>query len=412
MLGSSDGPFIKTGFSNQSVLLCNYLASKGHEVHYFDHTRVGQTIMPGTELEDGTKFNFKIYGNGTRPYFSDILQTRLKEIKPDFFGVLLDTFMLMDSGFLNQDLSPARSGIWFPSDGGAGLPVYPGRDCSNILRKVNLPVAMSKFGQAQARELHGLNTEYIPHGVDIDLFKRDEQKRNLLRKQWGLDDKFVIGAVFRNQPRKMSDRMFKIMSLVKDRIPNAVLFCHCDPLDPASYFDMGEMIKRYNLQNRIAFSGMNYHKGWDYRKMPDIYQVMDMKLDTTSGEGFGITIAEAMAMEIPQLITDYTTTQELIKDNNCGEGIKLSGTEQVNMFESGQRDYDKRMMNGTIIGSWHVERGIADIYDGAEKIVKLYKDESLRREYGKNGRKAAEKDYNFEVVGKQWENAIKRVVNQ
>lgn len=110
----SDGPQLCTGFSDQSKRLMNYLASKGHEVHYFDHTRAGQTFMPGLTMEDGTKFNFKIYGNGMRPYFQDILQNRLREIKPDFFGVLLDTFMGMDSGFLNQDLSPARTGWWFP----------------------------------------------------------------------------------------------------------------------------------------------------------------------------------------------------------------------------------------------------------------------------------------------------------
>lgn len=388
----------------------NYLASKGHEIHYFDHCRTGQTIMPGAELEDGTKFNFKIYGNGARPYFQDILQTRLREIKPDFFGVLLDTFMLMDSGFLQQDLSPARTGIWFPSDGGSNLPMNPGRDCSLILRKVNMPVAMSKFAQAQTKQIHGIDCDYIPHGVDVDLFKPDENKRNLLRAQMGLTDKFVIGAVFRNQPRKMSDRMFKIMAIVKDKIPNAVMFCHCDPMDPAAYFDMGEMIRKFKLQNRVIFSGMSWNKGFDYRKMPDIYQVMDMKLDTTSGEGFGITIIESMAMEIPQLVTDFTTTQELIIDNNCGEGIKLSGTEHVNMFESGQSNYDMRMMNGTILGSWHVERGIADVYDGAEKIVKFYNNPELRKQYGKNGRIAVLRDYDFErVVAPAWEERIKRL---
>jgi len=276
---------------------------------------------------------------------------------------------------------------------------------------VNLPIAMSRFAQKQVKDYYGLDTGYIPHGIDPNHFVRySDEKREELKRQMGLNGKFVIGAVFRNQPRKFSDRLFKIMYLIKDQIPNAVLFCHCDPYDPASYFDMIRYIQFYKLQNRVVFSGMSWHTSFDYKRMPDVYNVMDIKLDVTSGEGFGITIIESASCEVPQLVTDYTTTQELIKDHKCGEGIKLSGCEESDMFND-MTKYDDKMMNGTILGSWHVERGVCDIRDAADKIVKFYKDEALRKEYGKNGRKAVEKFYDFKFVGQAWEDAIKRVVN-
>lgn len=675
----SDGPFLCTGFSDQEKKLANYLANKGHEIHYFDHTRTGQTLMPGTTLEDGTQFNFKIYGNGVKPYFQDILSNRLREIKVDFLHILLDSFMLMDSGFLNQDLSPTKAqSLWVPSDGGAGLPYNPNRDCSMILRKITNPVAMSKFAQMQIKEYYNIDCEYIPHGCffedtkvltnkgwkkikkivkdkkdkiligykynqffpvnilgyhkiklkdnmlllitdkgrtleltkdnpiltgkhsykpsgnfklndkiyipkgidinnessifsrnnrwrrnnksnksnykkriftspinlcnqyksrinklfkiewleniqtwkkqsikkrmlqgknrrkqknifyynpnnslshnkkeairtikrifgikntkklaweiynkrernssfnkeveyeriisiiefepkykyvydlktnsknfiangiivhncDISLFKKyNEEKRNLLRMQWGLSDKFVILACLRNQPRKFGDRLFKAMSLIKNKIPNAIMLMHTDPYDPASYFDMMYYINKFNLQNRIRFTGMSWNKGFDYKKMPDIYNVADIKLDLTSGEGWGLTTTEAMACELPVVITDYTTSEEIVNKHKAGEVVKLSGTEYVDMYQSGQINYDLLKMNGTILGSWHVERGIADIKDASEKVIKLYKDENLRKEYGKNGHKAVESEYDFELVGKKWEDLIKKSVN-
>ena len=45
----------------------------------------------------------------------------------------------------------------------------------------------------------------------------------ILRMKWNLHDKFVIGVVARNQPRKFLDRTLKAMNLIKDKIPNAIM---------------------------------------------------------------------------------------------------------------------------------------------------------------------------------------------
>lgn len=119
-----------------------------------------------------------------------------------------------------------------------------------------------------------------------------------------------------------------------------------------------------------------------------------------------------MACEVPCLVTDYTTTQEIILDNKAGEGIKLSGTEYVDMFKEGQENYDMKKMNGTLTGSWDVERGICDVHDAAEKIIKWYNNPELLREYGKNGRKAVLEHYDFDKnVGEVWEKKILEICN-
>ena len=380
----SDSPFLNTGFSTESLFLLNGLAKKGHECHYQTHGYHGQNLPKGNvKLEDGTPFDFHLYGQGMQPYALDVLQPRIREIKPDWFGVLLDTFMMYPH-YLNMDFAPAKTTWWYPSDGGGGMPL----NCEQILRKVHLPVAMSRFAQKQVWDVHKIKTEYIPHGVFSNKFyKLNDVERINLRLRWGLQDKFVVGCVARNQGRKMLDRLIKIFSVFAPKHQNAMLLMHLDPSDSAAVFDMNQLIIRYGLQNRCIYTGMRYFKGFTYQQMNEVYNLMDVFLLPTSGEGFGVPICEAASCEVPTLVTDYTTTQELVMDDGqSGESIKLAGE---------------------ITGSWNVERGVCDIQDGAEKLEKLYVDEGLRRLYGKNGRTKVLNLYDWHIVINSWEKMLK-----
>lgn len=187
----------------------------------------------------------------------------------------------------------------------------------------------------------------------------------------------------------MLDRSLPVMKLIAEKIPNAVLLMHTDPYDPAAYFDFFKMTQFYNLENRVVFTGMTYTEGFDYKKMNEVYNLFDVFFLGTSGEGFGIPTIEAMSCEIPVLVTDYTTTKELVTDNNCGEAIKISDE---------------------ILGSWHVNRAIMDIKDAADKIIKLYNDPQLREQYGKNGRIAILREYSWPIVAKKWDEVLRRLL--
>ena len=357
------------------------------------------------ELYDGTKCNFKLYGEMQHGYFRNSMSEILKTNMIDRFIILLDTFMLFP-WFMDIDTAPAKTFFWFPTDGGGGLP----KGCENILKKVNVPVSISEFGKKQVKEYHNIDAEHIPHGVNTSLFyKMTEEERFKLRVSYGLQDKFVIGVVARNQPRKHLDRTLKAMVLIKEKIPNAILFLHLDPDDPAQpLWRMRSLIAKFGLENRVVFSGMKAHQGIPDKDMKNIYNVMDCFLLTTSGEGFGIPIIEAMACEVPVVATSYTTTPELVELNKAGFGIKLSGVETLDLFESHSKEYDKNSMNGTITGSWEVERGICDIKDASKLITKLYNNPKLCGVMGKFGRDAVMKKYDFQnVVAPMWDKLLR-----
>ncbi len=388
ILWLSDSVLTVTGYATISWNICNKLAEAGHNVYCIGHNYMGQMIPAGVEVgeKDKIKFKFNILGGSSKPYAQDIIQPTIKKFKIDVFVILLDSFMTYP-WLLNLDFAPAKSIFYYPSDGGGGLPLR----CEDILKKVNCPVAMARYGQRQVKELYGMDTKYIPHAIDTKIFyPMSSWEKEKCKAKYGLQGKFVVGVVQRNQGRKMPDRLIKSFAIFAKDHPDAVLFLHTDPYDVAAPIDITQLITRYKINNRVVFSGMNFFNGFDYKQMNEVYNVMDIFYLTTSGEGFGIPIIEAMACGIPPVVTDYTTTQELlIEDGVCGIPVALSSE---------------------LTGSWNVERGIMSDDAGAKALKRLYDSPELRKQYGEVGIEKVKKLYNWDKVGQEWVDLVEELV--
>ena len=113
----ADSAFIPTGYSNQSFNILNGLTDKyGWETHQFGHDFRGKTILPGLKFEDGHELKFTLHGSDGGAYFQNLIEYKIRELKPDCFMILLDTFMLYP-WLLNKDLSGTKSIFYFPTDG-------------------------------------------------------------------------------------------------------------------------------------------------------------------------------------------------------------------------------------------------------------------------------------------------------
>lgn len=387
------------------------MSDLGWDCHCMMHNYVGQWIKKGNfKFNDDTPINFNMYGIGREPYCKELWRPMIDKVKPDVFGILLDTFFIFPWA-VGFNFAPAKAMFYYPSDGGK-FPI----NCENILKTFPYSVAMSQFGQKQVKELYNLDYQHIPHGTDTKLFyplskEQKLQLRHNYRKEKGIDliDKFVVGVVARNQGRKMLDRTIKSFYLLAKKVPNAVLLLHMDMYDPAGVFDIYKLITELKLNNRVFSTGFRYFDAIDYTKMNELYNLFDCFFLSTSGEGFGIPIIEAMSCGIPVLATDYTTTPEIVQKNDAGMGIKLIGTENLSMHElmhdkgHSLMDIDTMLINGTITGGWNVERGVIDCNDAANKLQHMYDNPDLMVKFSRNARKTAENIYSWDVVIKQWQ---------
>lgn len=347
-----------------------------------------QPLMPPIIFEDNEKINFPIYPGGRMQYAQDRIIPYIRQFRPDIFWILLDSFMIYP--FIpKMDLTPAKFIMYFPSDG----EFFP-LGCEAVLRKSYKPVAMSKFAQKQAKELFNIKTEYIPHGVNTNhYYPLSEKIKKGIKNRYGFKDKFVIGTVARNQGRKMMARTIKVFNKFAKGKNDVVLLLHTDPRDPAAVTNLVELIKRYGISHKCYFTGMSFFHGFTLQQMRELYNAMDVFMLSTSGEGWGIPTIEAMSCEVPVALTNYTTTKEIVIDwKQCGFPIKVQ-TE--------------------LTGSWNVERGLCDIDDFSEKLNILYKDESLRKEFGKTGRQKCLKFYDWDrVIAPSWINLFNEILEE
>lgn len=354
--------------------------------------------MPGLTFEDGLRLDFSLIGNGREAYHRDLMEARIADLKPDIFFILLDTFMLYP-WLTEKNLRPASTGFYYPSDGG-----YFPAGCEHILAHVDQPVAMAKYGRDQVKELFNMDAAYIPHAVDTSLYRplSPEKKRKVRGEmvvkgvsgnlvQGFLVDKYVVGVVARNQGRKMLDRTLRAFkTFCKDK-PDAVLYFHCDPIDAAAPFNMVNLVQRYGLENRVCWSKMAYYENYPLADMNKVYNSMDVFFLSTSGEGFGIPTIEAQACEVPVVVTDYTTTKELVSETGGGIAVPIQTV---------------------ITGTWDVDRGVMDEALAVEALNKMYTDRGLARRMGEKGRAAVLKSYDWDEVINQWDELFERMMSQ
>jgi len=385
LLWFSDGPMTPTGFSNQSRGILDSV-KEDWEIHYLAHNYHGRKTKRMV-LDDGERFDYTIYPGGKQPYARDVFQKVFYDVKPRVLGILLDTFMLYPY-FLDLDFTGAKTLFYFPSDGG-GFPL----DCEKILEKVDVPVAMSKYARDQVADDFGITAEYIPHATDPRLFKPlPENKRMELRRKWGIpEDVFVFGDVARNQPRKNLTATITSFKEFVERNPGepAVLFLHTDVTDVAAHMDLRRLANDLGVGDKVFFTSMNWYDGLPQSRMNEVYNLMDCRVSSTSGEGWGICTIEAMAAGLPQVITDYTTTKEIVLDHDAGVGVPPACE---------------------VVGTWGVKRAFVNDTVFAEKMEEVYFDRSRAKRMGENGRKAVIREYSWKVVGREWQKLLRSLV--
>lgn len=369
----SDSVITPTGFANQTREITKRLCRlPDFDVYHVAWNRQGQATQTQT-LIGGEKLNMTILSGGRQNYAADVLPEYFLKYRPNIFGVLLDTFMLYP-WILNYNFAPAKTFFYFPSDGG-----YFPKNCEQVLLKFNNPVAMSKYAQKQVKDLYNIDAHYIPHATDPTMFYpiTEEQKIQARAKYKIPIDGFVFGDVARNQGRKMLGLTIMAFSEFMKRNPdaNAYLFLHTDFEDAAAHSDLRFLAQRYNVAHRVIGTGLKFFHGVPVSFLNEIYNCMDVRVSTTTGEGFGICTIESMACEIPNVITDYTTTKELLVDHNAGIPAKVAAE---------------------IPGTWDVMRGFVDIHDFAAQMEVLYNSENKRKEMGRNGRQAVQKYYSWD----------------
>lgn len=247
------------------------------------------------------------------------------------------------------------------------------------------PVAMSRYGQRVITEHIGREVPFIYHGVDSETFRPASVAHPLPYKGQRLSTKEACKAALgfpasakivlrtdRHVPRKFYHSLFTAMIPVMAADPDVVLLIHCRPTDEGG--NLLEELARMprNLWPRVKFTGA--HDTW--RGLPTdelvvLINAADVYATTTSGEGFGLTIAEALACEVPVVSTGWAAEVEVVGPG----GILVPPLRDV---------YGDTV---TYHSTYGMDWAVPDWRGFVDPILALLNKPSRRREFGRAGRR-------------------------
>lgn len=146
----------------------------------------------------------------------------------------------------------------------------------------------------------------IPNGIDIDDYKRDEERRVSIRKKLGISDKsFVIGHVGRFSEHKNQQYLIQLLSEMKKRLPNSKLLFVGDGEKKA---EIQQEVKDIGLIDSVIFTG-------SVDDVANYYQAMDAFVFPSLFEGFGYAVLEAQAAGIPCVVSTGVPESAVIGKN-------------------------------------------------------------------------------------------------
>ena len=411
ILVASDSPKSPTGFSGQMKAIVKALADEGHEITY-----MGWQNTDNEQWEhDGVSFDVVTSFNGENPG-SDQIFGRLKY--PEYFEKLNPDVLITlgDAWMVNNIPNFNNRPIWimyFPIDG------HPlNSDIKSTVQKADVAVAMSKYGQAVCLN-ENVQSFYIPHQLDykkLNKFAGKNIKKQLRKEMFpGLDNVVLFGSIARANPRKHHMRLmraFEIFVRENNLTPNDVrLYLHCDPYDAMyntqlnahNYFFV-EFAQTLGINEYIIYpdleGGYNYRNGYPEERLLATMACIDVHVNATGGEGFGVPTIEIMAMGIPNIITDYTTSRELILHKDP------FSTEEEKDFSKHRGMLIKPdvlyMENSGVHKAW------VDVDDFAKAMELYYNDEETRKLHGKNAEEFAKK-YDKHLINKKWVELIEMI---
>lgn len=383
-----------TGFGIVAHELYRRWVHAGHDVHVLAINYRGDPWEEGYRLYPATKYMpTDVYGMGR-------IVELLTKVQPDVVFLLNDLPILGQYFFGNpQDpdglLRAQKTVVYAPIDC-VGLPSSWVRP----LQTATVPVVQSQFGQRVVRDEHGLEVAWLPHGVNRDAYFPVSKKRPLAvvahdhgqalerviqskrdaKALFHYDDRFIVLAINRNSIRKNYGDTFRVFAEFAHDRPDALLYIHAAIVDEGG--NLGELVDRYGLQQQVQFSSaVDTFEGYSTVALNAFYNMADVFLTTSLGEGHGLTAQEALACELPVVAQRFTAFEEVV-----GPGSVLVESERLFTTARG------------------VDLSYPDWRGMVAALERLYKDIGLRERLGRRGRQhVLSETYDWDHIAARFE---------
>jgi len=299
----SDDPRVSTGYSKITANFARQLKSSGHEVLFMGAGPPNLQIpFQPIEWEECRLWVVPGYGHQEHVrYFLDNEKPDaiLANADPRFFDYLFK----MDNEIRRQ-CSLVFYHLWddlpFPD---FNMPAY--NSCDRI-------VCGSKFTYnllIEHSEISDDKVDYVPIGFDPQIYKPlSTQEKIDFRKEFNtwtanrhVNARFIVGVVGRHTERKQLLTIMDTFAKWQEDKDDVLLFIHSPGADNGRSLEYA-LKMRYN-NHKIVFSNAQPNQQSD-ELINKFYNIMDVLVNRSTAEGFGMPIAEAMLAGTPSIAID------------------------------------------------------------------------------------------------------------
>lgn len=168
------------------------------------------------------------------------------------------------------------------------------------------------FGGENQDKFYQLN-----NAIDAEDFRFDLEKRNIIRKELGIEDKLVIGNVGRFHYQKNHPFLIDVFREVYKQQPDAHLLLIGDGADRMS---VEKKVRNLGLSEVVSFLGVR-------EDISDLLQAMDVFLFPSLNEGLSVASIEAQSAGLPCLISDQVPIEckktDLVQQISLGDATTV-----------------------------------------------------------------------------------------
>ncbi|HLD69460.1 MAG TPA: glycosyltransferase family 4 protein, partial [Candidatus Omnitrophota bacterium] len=231
-------------------------------------------------------------------------------------------------------------------------------------------VALSHVEKAahETTGVKGHKITVIPNGIDLTQFKTPIMTNAFRMLREKLKGKFVIGNIARLDPIKGQKDLIEAMSIILSEVPNAVLVIFGEG-GLKDYLE--KLIRSKKLQKKVLLFGKI-----DHENIPEALSLMNVFAFPSILEGQGLAMIEAMAAGLPVVASRAGGIPETLNDD-AGILVKPRNPKEL-----------------------------------AAAIVRLAKDENLRKTLGQAGHKRAFEFFNIERMVRDYENLYRALLKE
>lgn len=182
----------------------------------------------------------------------------------------------------------------------------------NVKMAPSMLAAEYTFGKKTAHK----SVCILKNGLDIQRYVFDEQVRQTIRRELGIEDKFVVGHVGRFSAQKNHDFLIDVFNSFQKQKDSVLLL-----------FGAGEnegkvksRVEELGLADKVFFMGVKSN-------VVDYLMAMDLLLFPSLFEGMPNVVIEAQTTGLPCLISDTITKEVMVTD--CVKMLSLDASKDV-----------------------------------------------------------------------------------